>query len=249
MKDGGNAIKSVFLNANEVYEKGVRTCPDCIELWIGMGRLEETNGSSVTARAILERGTQKNKKNRDLDLLWRERVFLEVRVAQRHNGSINANSTCHTVLARALREGECGKSGKLWALSMAMAAPEDRKARTGDALRECGRDSIVILEAARLLWRDGKINKARKWLERSVQLDADFGDAWAALLSFEMQHGSAAQVKSAEDRAVEAEAAHGDRWCAVRKKVGNEKLTRLQVLRKVATIHPSEASITGVFDI
>ncbi len=244
-------IKSVFSNAREVYRKGVSTVPHCIPLWIGFARLEERTLSTVAARALLERGRQANKGKEDIDLLWRESVFLEVRagggIIVRSGAAAPGGDTAQTLLARALRE--CPNSGKLWALSMALAPTAERKARTGDALRECGRDPLVILEAGRLLWRDGKIAKARKWLARSVELDADCGDAWGVLLAFERAHGTKEDISNVEERAKKAEPSHGDMWCAVRKALGNEKLSIVEVLHRVANISGGEGNITGMFHV
>ena len=242
-------IKSVFLNPREVYQKGVRTVPHCIPLWIGFARFEERTTSAVAARAVLERGRQANKNVEDIDLLWRESVYLEVRMGGgtivRAGAAAPGGDTAQTLLSRALRE--CPTSGKLWALAMALAPTAERKARTGDALRECGRDPLVILEAGRLLWRDGKIAKARKWFARSVDLDTDCGDTWGALLAFERVHGTEESILDVEERAKKAEPSHGDLWCTVRKSIGNEKLSVVEVVRRVATLTSSEANITGMF--
>lgn len=243
------AIASVYCDARSVYEKAVTVCPNCIQLWIGLARLEEREGASSLARAVLERARQANKGREDVDLLWRESVYLEVRQNKTAvldaRVSVPGGDAAQTLLARALQE--CDKSAKLWALWMALAPVAERKARTGDGLRECGRDAVVVLEAGRLLLRDGKISKARKWLALSVELDGDSGDAWGALLAFELAHGSEGAVRSVENRAKRAEPCHGDIWCSVRKTVGNEKLSSLEVLREVAKVSSGESCVTGLF--
>lgn len=246
-----DTIQSVFSSPREVYDKAVENCPRCAPLWIGLARLVERTSSPAAARAVLERARLLNKNKPDVGALWRESVFLEVRLGgaatTRAGARAAAGLQADTLLARALQE--CPKDGPLWALSMALAPAAERKARTGDALRECGRDACVILEAGRLLWRDGKTAKARKWLARSVELDPDCGDAWGALLSYERAHGTPESVQNLEKRAVKAEPKHGDLWCAMRKKVGNERLGVLEVLRAVATHSAGETCTTGMFAV
>lgn len=61
--------------------------------------------------------------------------------------------------------------------------------RAVDALTKCENDANVIHAVARLFWKDQKIAKARKWMNRSVTLDPSLGDAWASFLAFEIEHG------------------------------------------------------------
>lgn len=58
-----------------------------------------------------------------------------------------------------------------------------------DALTKCENDANVIHAVARLFWKDAKIAKARKWMNRSVTLDPSLGDAWASFLAFELENG------------------------------------------------------------
>ena len=41
----------------------------------------------------------------------------------------------------------------------------------------------------RLFWSERKIGKARDWFNRTVKIDPDLGDAWAAFHKFETLHG------------------------------------------------------------
>lgn len=42
----------------------------------------------------------------------------------------------------------------------------------------------------RLFWSERKLNKTRDWLNRTVKIDPDLGDAWAYFYKFELQHGT-----------------------------------------------------------
>ena len=54
---------------------------------------------------------------------------------------------------------------------------------------------------AQLFWADHKHDKARKWLDRAVTLDKDYGDAWAVYFAFETRHGTPESAAAVEARA------------------------------------------------
>ena len=59
--------------------------------------------------------------------------------------------------------------------------------------------------------------QARAWLNRAVTLNHDYGDHWALLYKFELQHGDADKVKAVEKRCIDAEPTHGILWPTVAK--------------------------------
>lgn len=83
----------------------------------------------------------------------------------------------------------------------------------------CENDSHVIHAVGRLFWLEGKILKARKWLNRSVTLDASFGDAWASFLAFEIEHGEEKDCLDVINRCALAQPNRGLRWNRVVKQV------------------------------
>jgi pre-mRNA-processing factor 6 len=46
----------------------------------------------------------------------------------------------------------------------------------------------IFLAIGKMFWAEGKVQKARKFLERAVELDKDFADAWLYLYKFETIH-------------------------------------------------------------
>lgn len=233
-KEGGGWVRQLR-SAREVYSKGVVKCAKCVHLWIRFARLEERRGGAARARAILERGREKCKGVEDMDVLWRESVYLEVRDSKRQ--------AAMSMMARALQE--CKRSGRLWALSIGLENRKGQKARSADAVRECGQDGVVMLEVAKLVWRSGKVDKARAWLRRSVELDADWGDSWAILWRFEREHGDDESVRKVEQDVMRADPRHGDVWPKVSKRVGNEAMTREMLLRHVASLVSKECDVRG----
>lgn len=79
-----------------------------------------------------------------------------------------------------------------------------------------------------------RIDKARTWLNRAVQLKSSFGDAWAALYKFEVQHGDETTLAELVRRCVDADPHYGEKWLAVSKAPENHALTVEQILKRVA---------------
>lgn len=226
-------------NASEVYKTGLLNCSKCVYLWIGYGRQEERSGAMSKARAILERGRERCKGTADMDVLWRECVYLEVRDSKM--------TAAQSILSRGLQE--CKHSGKLWTLSLGLEGRNGQKSKSVDAIKHCPQDGEVITEVAKYIWRTGKIEKARTWLKRSVEVDGDVGDSWATLVCFERAHGSEEEVREVEKMAVRADPRKGDIWIAVRKKVGNETWSTLEILRKVASLVGKKPNVTGIYQV
>ena len=59
----------------------------------------------------------------------------------------------------------------------------------------CARCADAAHQVALLFWRERKIDKARKWLNRAVTLDPDNGDCHAAYYAFEIKCGTPELVR------------------------------------------------------
>jgi len=62
--------------ARAVYTAGLKQCPKNVALWILASRLEELDGKSIKARALLERARMANPAS---EQLWAEAVGVEER--------------------------------------------------------------------------------------------------------------------------------------------------------------------------
>ena len=56
-----------------------------------------------------------------------------------------------------------------------------------DAMKACSKDANVSLAGAKVFWKENKREKAKKWLEKAIELDKGLGDAWAYLYVFESE--------------------------------------------------------------
>ncbi|KAI8384838.1 PRP1 splicing factor, N-terminal-domain-containing protein [Radiomyces spectabilis] len=209
----GNSAK-----AREVYNKAVKNCPKSIPLWILLARLEEKMGMVTKARATLEKARFLNPKTPDL---WVHAIRIELRA--------NNTSVAKTMAAKALQE--CPSSGMIWTEVIFMEARPQRKARSIDALKKCEHDPVIVTTVARLFWTDRKIEKARAWFQKAVQIDPDYGDAFAWWYKFELQYGLEEQQAIVIKRCIAAEPHHGEVWQSTAKDVANIGLKTEGILK------------------
>ncbi|XP_070209587.1 pre-mRNA-processing factor 6-like [Littorina saxatilis] len=211
--------------ARNAYNKGLKKCPTSWPLWLLLSQLEERTGQLTRARSILEKARLKNPKTPQL---WLEAVRVEIRAGLKN--------IALTLMAKALQE--CPNSGILWAEAIFMEARPQRKTKSVDALRKCEHDPHVLLAASRLFWSERKISKARDWFNRTVKIDPDLGDAWAAFHKFETLHSDQKAAEDIASRCVSAEPHHGEWWCKVSKAIPNWRLKTVDILRLVSASTP-----------
>jgi pre-mRNA-processing factor 6 len=219
--------------AKQMYRQGLQHCPKSIPLWLLASRLEETmaqegaaGGGVVKARSVLEMARLKNPKT---DVLWLEASRLEARW--------NNPKGQEMLLAKALQE--CPESGILLAESIDIAPRAQQKRASFTALKKKDNDPAVCLSVAKLFWQERKYTKARKWLERTVQLDSDFGDGWAFYYLFELQHGSNQEdAEKVVQRCVTADPHHGEKWTQVSKQTANRRKKTAEIVKLVSVTLP-----------
>ncbi|KAI1705808.1 tetratricopeptide repeat domain-containing protein [Ditylenchus destructor] len=209
-----------FEDARKIYTQGVRKSPHSIPLWLLLIRLEESQGRATKARSELDMAKTKNLKN---DLLWLEAIRIEMRSDQRE--------LALSLLARSLQE--CEHSGRLWAEAIFLEQRHGRRTKSVDALKKCEHDPHVLLAVAKLVWTERKIAKARSWLQRTVKVDPDFGDAWAYFYKFELLHGNEPEQEEVRKKCSSAEPRHGELWQSVAKDVKNWRKKTLEILEIV----------------
>ncbi|KAG0746358.1 hypothetical protein G6F57_004964 [Rhizopus arrhizus] len=194
--------------ARETYNQAVKNCPKSVTLWILLALLEERLGMITKARASLEKARFLNPKNPNL---WVHAIRIEKR-----NNNVNV---AKSLAAKALQE--CPTSGLIWTEAIYMEARPQRKARSVDALKKCEHDPIIVTTVARLFWTDRKIEKARNWFQKAIQIDPDQGDSYAWWYKFELQHGTKEQQDAVIRRCMISEPRHGECWQSVSKDISN----------------------------
>ncbi|KAJ9449609.1 Protein STABILIZED1 [Diplonema papillatum] len=210
-----------------LYAHAIKSNPNCVDLWLTASEIEEKLcKDTIRARNVLEKARSKlpNTPN-----LW----VLSARLELRNGRTAMANQQ----LSQALQK--CPASGVLWAEVIKLEPAPSRKAKGVQALKKCERDAQVVTEVAKIFWLERKLESARKMFNRSVALDADYGDAWAYFYKFEVQHGTPEQRAAVESRCKAADPHHGEQWVKVSKAVENVtvggcRLAVEQLLRQVS---------------
>ncbi|PPQ81918.1 hypothetical protein CVT25_013766, partial [Psilocybe cyanescens] len=190
--------------------------------WVLASRLEEADGRSIRARALLEKARLVNPAN---EVLWAEAVAVEERAAVAASSapslagasagvgagtpapiSSATSAQAKAMLSRALQE--CPSSGLLWALALWSELRASRKTKSVDALRKTKDSPLVVCTVARVLWADRMVERAGDWFGRATATDPDLGDVWAWWLKFERQHGNEKQREIVRTKCVAAEPHH-----------------------------------------
>lgn len=207
--------------ARDTLARGMKSCVECVPMWLEASSLEEREGLVAKARSLLEVARLKNVAS---GRLWLEAIRLERRAGNKKAAA--------TLMPKALQQ--CRTAGVLWAEAIFMEGRAQQKTKSADALKACDNDPLVILTVSRLFWRDRKEEKARSWCNRAVSIDPDLGDAWGNYLAFELQHGSADQQAEVLRRCIAADPKHGEEWTKVSKNIKCLVYSTEQILRRVA---------------
>eukprot|EP01122_Echinamoeba_exundans_P012326 TRINITY_DN5114_c0_g1_i1.p1 TRINITY_DN5114_c0_g1~~TRINITY_DN5114_c0_g1_i1.p1 ORF type:complete len:916 (+),score=220.62 TRINITY_DN5114_c0_g1_i1:318-2750(+) len=212
--------------ALKTYMTALKTLPTSVPLWLGAARLEERTAGAAKCRALLEKGRLRLLGQEGLATLWLESFRVEMRCGN--------TKMAQTMMAKALQE--CPTSGILWAEAIETDPKNAKRSRTEEALKRCGDNPHVVLAVARLFAEERRLEKARAWMERSVVLDPDFGDAWANYYKFESMHGIPEKRDEVARRCVAADPHHGEKWISVAKSLEAVKWNPETILLRVAAL-------------
>mmetsp|Transcript_12346 Transcript_12346/g.16002 ORF Transcript_12346/g.16002 Transcript_12346/m.16002 type:complete len:947 (+) Transcript_12346:35-2875(+) len=214
--------KNEIATARKRYLNGLEKCPHSTPMWMLAAHLEEKYSSVVKARSVLEMSRLKNPRNATL---WLQAVRFEERN--------NEHDLALSLLSKGLQE--CPHSGELWAEQIFMVPKPEQSAKSKDALTNCDNDAHVILAIAKLFWRNRKSKLAKKWFERAVTVNPDFGDAWGTYYKFlTSRKKSKEALGELVNRCQKADPHHGDTWCKVSKRTENSRKAAKDLIEKVA---------------
>lgn len=108
-----------------------------------------------------------------------------------------------------------------------------RMRKSTDAVKHVNTDAAIFIAIGKIFWVENKNEKARRFLTRATELEADNGDTWLHLLQFEQQLGDKAATESVEKGFKEAEPRHGEAWPKEMKKVENWRRDPFDVLQEM----------------
>jgi pre-mRNA-processing factor 6 len=221
------------------YRTGVQACKDSWVLWTLAVQLEQDMYGAAKARSVLDKARTALPTN---EYVLREASRLERRAGVKTGDAPvgTVNTVADSLLSAALQKQPA--SPVLWAEYVSYAPKPQQKMRSVDALKRCDSSPLVITAVAQLFLRDGKFDKARKWLSRAVALDPDSGDSWITLYAAELEDirlnkKPAATAEAVLARCVAAEPKHGEMWCSFSKAplaLGGVPLGPAAILKKGA---------------
>lgn len=213
--------------ARSALERGRKSVPNGVNLWISSSRLEEKAGLSIRARALLDKARLTNPHE---DRLWAESIAVEQRVGA--TGDQTAINQAKVLLARGIQD--CPKSGLLAEMAVWAEAKSRRRTTAADGLRRTDNDARVLATVARLFWNERIVDKARAWFERAADKDPDWGDGWAWWYKFELAQGNAATQAAVLQRTLYAKPHHGEIWQTISKDPERPNRPLRQVLELTA---------------
>lgn len=159
------AEQQLFPEAREIFEKATETIKTSSKLWISYIEFECRLKNFPRARSILETAKVRIKKNVEL---WLACINLE-RQAGNLEGALY-------FIAKGLQDlPDCGE---LWALAIELEPKTTRKTKIVAALKCCDNNPLVLTSVGKLFWKEKKLDKAKRWVERAIALKPKLGDAW-----------------------------------------------------------------------
>ena len=190
--------------AKEIYEKAIESIKTSPHLWISYINFEADQGNFPRARSILENAKVRIKKSIEL---WLACINLECK-AKNLEGALY-------FIAKGLQE--LPNSGELWALAIELEPKATRKTKIVAALKNCENDPLVLTAVAKLFWKEKKLDKAIRWIERAVALKPKLGDAWAYYIRIVEETDSKEMAEDVRRRCIESEPKLGDIWMKCKK--------------------------------
>ncbi|ELP83694.1 pre-mRNA splicing factor, putative [Entamoeba invadens IP1] len=161
------SIRKLYQSAMDNKVRGTR-------VWEWAGCFEERRGDVGRARRIFEDGVSNNRMCAEM---WLSHIYFEERV--------NPKKDVQSLLSNALKS--CKENGKIWREIIERQPSNMKQGYCKSALKEFESKSNegdycqVVLAAGVLLYQTGKKEQARKWFEKTVFLDKNFGDGWVWL--------------------------------------------------------------------
>lgn len=214
--------------ARRYYQQGIQACADSLTLWILLARLEEEHKGVIKARSVMETARLKFPRSEEL---WLQSVRFERKIP-------GNEKLADALMARAMQE--CPNSGLLWAEELITCSKQQQKSKSLDAHKRCGDDPLVIAAVARLLERDRKFPKARRWFDRAVTLSPRLGDSWiywyALELKMQAKEPATAQALLSDivAKCTAAEPNRGELWCTFSKMTQYRRKGAAVILRAAA---------------
>jgi len=245
--------KGRYAKCCEIAERAFKFVPESIDLWLEFIRILSSKLSKYAkARSILQSATLRHPKE---DRLWLAAAKLELEenhdleaglgpdrdaVKGPDNGRairmIYRNEAgyqqCKSLLAKGLQQ--CPESGLLLAFEIEIEPLASKKSKCVQSITKCPNEVHVFTEVAKYFIQIRKLKRAKEWFERAVLANCLYGDAWCFYYWFSIKYGMEEKVQqNIMARACQANPKYGSLWTKVSKRIGNEGLSKKQILNLV----------------
>jgi pre-mRNA-processing factor 6 len=214
-------------NARETLSIATKELPHETILWKHLSDIDLSLNNPTRARSDLDLAILKNPTSDDL---WLHKLQLELKLRNTAQLSIILNTALQ----------KFPHSSLIWDFNLRyIVTKAQRKVAYQDALSATNNDVRILLTIGVNFWRDGKVSKSKKWFERAIETDEDFGDAWAWLYDYleRQDHNEKDGIDEKRDflqKFNNIEPSHGDVWPHVAKRLENLDKEPVELLRLVA---------------
>lgn len=218
LEESGDLVK-----ARNVLSVGTKSVPESVELWIYLSDIDFKLDNGTKARSDLDLGLLKNPQS---DKLWFKKLQLELKLKNIDQIKV--------ILTKALKEFP--HSSYLWSFNLTFNTKKSlRKTLYQDALNATNNDVRVLIIIGYNFWIDGKLDKAKRWFERAIIANEDFGDAWGWYYNFLIKNNEPTEEFDAFlKKFSDVEPHHGDVWPIVSKRIENLDKQPTDILKLVA---------------
>ncbi|KAK6204491.1 Pre-mRNA splicing factor prp1 [Scheffersomyces amazonensis] len=210
--------------ARESASLGTKRCPESIDLWILLSKIDEKLNILIRARSDLDNGILKIPTS---DKLWKAKIDLEIR----NKDLIVARQLSNKALKL------FPKSSNLWIQYLSLIPKmSQRKTAFLDALKSTMNSSIILMAIGVFFWMDEKHLKAESWFERSLKESKTNGDCWGWLYNFTKKVGTNDDIEKFKIRFLDSfdDIEDGETWLSVTNDFTNYDKEPFEILQQVS---------------
>ena len=221
----------------EIADKALKFCNSSINLWLEYIRILWSKAKKhAKARSILQNATLQHPKE---DILWLTAAKLELEENHDENDMIYRTQSeyqqCKSLIAKGLQQ--CPSSGLLYAFDIEIEPVQSKKSKCVLSIKKCPNNVYVFVQIAKYFIQIRKLKRAKEWFERAIIANNQYGDAWCYYYWYSLNYLKENQQSDIKERCISAGPKYGELWIKVSKKIGNEGLSKEQILLRVVKNH------------
>lgn len=214
--------------AAETFKNGIEKSSE-VDLHLQLADLEKNRGNYLVTRHVLKDGTSKYPNCFDS---WDAAIRLEI--------YLKNEAEAKSLLTQALEKFPY--SGRCWALAISMEEECKKRKKVSKALKLLrnkilNEDKHVMLEAAKYFFNQGDVDESRKRLNRAVEHNCSFNDAWIYFYKLEKLSGNEKGAREVFIRFLKLDAldkfSYGVEWERFRDDIDNWGMTKEELFEHI----------------